>query len=191
MDRILELETGVQSVVVGTIYKNMKVAGAAHADAARLAAMASHKLGAAAISVRFALSGQRACITNVPLGRVNAPLLLLLLLLLLLRSCVLVARSPAPYSPLHDPQLKPNILDEINADTTNAASNPPIDGLKSARYVSDTDTAVLEDEVRRLGSSAAQGAHETASRAACRALHGWRGQCYPGAANLVLLTWHC
>ncbi len=37
VDRILELETGVQSVVIGTIYKNMKVAG--DADAAHLAAM--------------------------------------------------------------------------------------------------------------------------------------------------------
>lgn len=89
-----------------------------------------------------------------------------------------VARSPAPDSPLHGPQLKPNILDEINADTTNAASNPPIDGLKNARYVSDTDDAVLEDEVRILGSSMPQSTHRKARRVAC-----------PAALARALLTW--
>ncbi len=79
---------------------------------------------------------------------------------------------------MHGPQLKPNILDEINADTTNAASNPPIEGLKNAQYVSETDDAVLEDEVRSLGRSTPQGAHRKACRMACTGALGW-----------ALLTW--
>jgi len=44
-------------------------------------------------------------------------------------------------------QLKPNILDEINNDPTAGATNPPVEGLKNGRFVSDEDTIVLEDEV--------------------------------------------
>ena len=47
-------------------------------------------------------------------------------------------------------QLKPNILEEINKDATAGATHPPVEGLRNAAFVSDSDTMVIEDEVLRL-----------------------------------------
>ena len=58
--------------------------------------------------------------------------------------------------------MKPNILDEINYDATAGPANPPVEALKSARLVSESDTIVLED-VRGFNNSGIDGFHHLPS----------------------------